>query len=111
MSRSNLIFALLGFLVVAPQHNLRVVIAEGKGSLLVESDPVGAAVYVDGRLLGKTPLTLQSIPPGVHSVRLVRLGYLENSQLVTLKAGAREIVRARLTDPASQSHAMAALKI
>ena len=70
------------------------------GSLLVESDPAGAAVYVDGRLAGETPLTLPAISAGVHRVRVVRLGYLENSRLVTVKAGTRATLRARLTDPA-----------
>ena len=70
------------------------------GSLVVESDPAGASVYVDGRLAGETPLTLPAIAAGVHRVRVMRLGYLENSRLVTVKSGTRATLRARLTDPA-----------
>jgi hypothetical protein len=40
------------------------------GSLLVESDPAGASVYVDGRLAGETPLALPAIAAGVHRVRV-----------------------------------------
>ena len=85
--------------------------ADEFGSLLVESDPAGAWVYVDGRLAGETPLTLPAIAAGVHRVRLVRLGYLENSRLVTVTREARATVRARLTDPAPQTSKAAALKI
>jgi hypothetical protein len=81
------------------------------GSLVVESDPAGAAVYVDGHLAGETPLTVPAIAAGVHRVRVVRLGYLENSRLVTVKAGARATLRARLTNPAPQPAPAAALKI
>jgi PEGA domain/PKD domain len=81
------------------------------GSLLVESEPPGASVFIDGRLSGETPLTVPAIAAGVHRVRVVRLGYLENSRLVTVKAGAQATVRARLTDPAPQAARAAALKI
>jgi hypothetical protein len=70
---------------------------EAAGSLLVESDPAGASVYVDGRLAGETPVTLSAIAVGVHRVRVVRLGYLENSRLVTVKERARARVRTQLT--------------
>jgi hypothetical protein len=86
--------------------------SEAVGSLFVESEPVGASVYVDGRLAGETPLTVETLRPGVHRVRLVRLGYLENSRLVTVKAGSRATLRARLTSPRPQNApGQAALKI
>jgi len=83
----------------------------GGGVLLVESDPAGASVYVDGRLAGETPLTLAAVAAGIHRVRVVRLGYLEHSRLVTVTSGARATLRARLTDPAPQTARAAALKI
>jgi hypothetical protein len=85
--------------------------ADGAGSLLVESDPVGASVYIDGRLAGETPLTVTAIGAGVHRVRLVRLGYLENSRLITVKAGSRATLRAQLTSPIPQEARQPALKI
>src|SRR5688572_4867820 len=85
--------------------------ADAAGSLRVESEPAGASVYVDGRLAGETPLTVPAIAAGVHRVRVVRLGYLENSRLVTVRPGARATLRARLTDPAPQAARAAALKI
>jgi hypothetical protein len=48
----------------------------------------------------------------VHRVRLVRLGYLENSRLVTVKAGSRATLRTHLTSPRPQNApGQAALKI
>jgi hypothetical protein len=93
------------------QEQRMVSAGDAVGSLLVESDPAGASVYVDGRLAGETPLTLPSIVSGEHRVRIVRLGYLENSQIVKVKPAERATVRARLTDPAPQTAAKAALRI
>jgi hypothetical protein len=89
----------------------RIAASDATGSLLVESDPTGASVYVDGRLTGETPLTLPAITAGVHRVRMVRLGYLENSQIVNVRPAERATVRARLTDPAPLASQGAALKI
>jgi hypothetical protein len=85
--------------------------ADGAGSLLVVSDPSGASVYIDGRLVGETPVTVTGITVGVRRVRLVRLGYLENSRLVTIKAGSRATLRAQLTTPIPQDARQPALKI
>src|SRR5262245_35045729 len=82
------------------------------GSLLVDSDPTGATVYINGRLAGQTPLTLPAVAAGVHRIRLVRLGFLEHSRLVTVKAGGRATLRSRLTAPRAQNvSSQAALKI
>jgi hypothetical protein len=89
----------------------RVAAADAVGSLAIESEPTGASVYVDGRLAGQTPLTLSTIAAGVHRVRLLRLGYLENSRLVTVKAGSRATLWARLTSPRPQTAGQAALRI
>jgi PEGA domain-containing protein len=86
--------------------------SEAVGSLSIESEPAGASVYIDGRLAGETPLTVETLRPGVHRVRLVRLGYLENSRLVTVKAGSRATLRTHLTSPRPQNApGQAALKI
>src|SRR4029450_13307462 len=43
----------------------------------------------------QTPLTVATLAPGVHRVRLIRTGYLENSRLVTIQAGAPGVVTTR----------------
>jgi len=41
----------------------------------ITSQPSGAAVSVDGRSRGKTPLQLTDLEPGRHSIELARSGY------------------------------------
>jgi PEGA domain len=40
------------------------------GTLSIDSRPVGASVFIDGQLVGTTPLLLPYISPGTHAVRL-----------------------------------------
>ena len=49
--------------------------ATGPGPLRVESRPAGASVYLDGRLVGVTPLSLPAVPAGDHTIRLQLDGY------------------------------------
>ena len=44
------------------------------GSLFVDSRPRGATVFLDGRNVGQTPLSLPEIPIGAHVVRLELAG-------------------------------------
>ena len=43
---------------------------ESGGAMSVDSHPVGANVYIDGQLVGKTPVSLSRIAAGSHEVRL-----------------------------------------
>lgn len=74
------------------------------GGLAIVSEPDGAAVYVDGRPAGATPVDLTSVPAGAHRVRIVKSGYLENSRIVTVPSGppTRVIVNLTRTTRASQ---------
>ncbi|MCA1584184.1 MAG: PEGA domain-containing protein [Acidobacteria bacterium] len=66
------------------------------GTLLVESRPPGARVTVDGKAVGTTPLTLESLTVGTHEVRIERDGYTPWTTTVTVEAGARARVAASL---------------
>jgi TonB family protein len=56
------------------------------GALLVESEPPGARVRVDGQVRGETPLDLPDMPLGTHRVRVELRGYEPQSREVTLDA-------------------------
>src|SRR5512143_186869 len=56
-------------------------------ALSIGSDPVGAQVYVDGKLRGETPLALDRVATGDHRVTVVKDGYLDNSRVVSVAAG------------------------
>jgi hypothetical protein len=65
------------------------------GTLQVESRPAGANVYVDGRMIGTTPL-LQAVTSGEHGVRLELSGYREWTSSVQVTAAATSRVTASL---------------
>ena len=73
------------------------------GDLSVETDPNGAAVYVDGRLAGATPVSVSGISAGEHRVRVVKSGYLENARLITVTAGKPTAVKVKMTRTAEAS--------
>jgi hypothetical protein len=81
-------------------------------SLVIESDPVGADVTIDGRLRGKTPLTI-ALTPGTYTV-LVGDETAGKERRVTLAAAERAsmyLERSLPAEPASSSPALAALSI
>jgi hypothetical protein len=66
------------------------------GTLVIESKPPGAKVYVDNKLAGTTPLTVPNLPAGSHAVRLERDGYRRWSSSVRVVAAERNRVTASL---------------
>jgi len=66
------------------------------GVLVVESRPPGADVFVDGKLVGITPLVLARVDAGEHAVRLERDGYRRWSASVRIVSGERNRVAASL---------------
>lgn len=66
------------------------------GSLLVDSRPSGASVFLDGRLVGTTPLVLSSVARGEHAIHLERAGYQRWASSVKIVSGERSRVAASL---------------
>ncbi|MEO8480756.1 MAG: PKD domain-containing protein [Acidobacteriota bacterium] len=73
----------------------------GAASLAVTTDPAGADVYLDGKLVGATPFTLSGIPIGDHRVRVAKAGYLDNGRVLVITAGRPAAVRVTLTKAAA----------
>ena len=80
----------------APMPTNQVAAEHTPGSLGVDSRPVGASVFVDGKLVGTTPLLLASVEPGQHDVRLEREGYRHWNASVRVAAGERQRIAASL---------------
>jgi len=57
------------------------------GSLSVDSYPTGASVYVDGAYRGVTPTVVGNLIKGTHPVTLVKAGYFDWENKVTIYAG------------------------
>ncbi|MCC6751253.1 MAG: protein kinase [Deltaproteobacteria bacterium] len=73
--------------------------AVGQATLLVQSKeaeggaPLWADVYLDGRMVGQTALTLRGLAAGVHRVELRRAGYRSAARRVVLEPGENARVR------------------
>lgn len=66
------------------------------GTLQITSDPIGAAVTVNGIPRGNTPLTVKRIPKGRATVTLSLEGYSEAVREFTLNAGESQNVFIRM---------------
>jgi PKD domain-containing protein/PEGA domain-containing protein len=70
-------------------------------TLSVATEPAGATVYVDGESRGAAPVELKHLMPGDHRLRVVKPGYLENSRVLTVRAGRPQAVAVKLTPDAN----------
>jgi eukaryotic-like serine/threonine-protein kinase len=66
------------------------------GGLSVDSRPTGARVFLDGRLIGTTPMTMANVPAGEHAIRLERDGYRRWSSSIRVVAAEQNRVTASL---------------
>ncbi|MBI4688769.1 MAG: protein kinase [Nitrospirae bacterium] len=64
---------------------------EGFGTLVINASPWGN-VYMDGDLIGQTPLTIEKVPAGRHKIRITKEGYTETTRTVEINEGAAEQV-------------------
>ena len=67
------------------------------GSLQVDSNPSGAAVYVDNSYRGVTSTIVGNLAPGTHSVRLTKAGYQDWTGTVSIAAGSTTYLFPTLT--------------
>jgi PEGA domain-containing protein/protein kinase-like protein len=66
------------------------------GALYVDSRPTGAKVFLDGKLIGTTPLSMASVTAGEHAVRLEYDGFRRWSSSVRVVASEQNRVTASL---------------
>jgi len=57
------------------------------GSMLVDSSPEGAGIFIDGNYEGITPTTVGGLSPGLHQVEAHLAGYMVQTQMVTISSG------------------------
>jgi hypothetical protein len=70
----------------------------GTGHFEVRTEPAGAKVSIDGQLRGTSPLTIDDLTPGAHTVR-VENGFRSLSQEVSVEAGATKSLIMSLSGP------------
>jgi hypothetical protein len=89
-----------------PDWETKVTIAKGKttkiahkfsgfGALIVNATPWGT-VFLDGTLIGQTPLTLDKIPTRKHEIKVSKEGYEDFIKTFTMKEGETERISVRL---------------
>ena len=66
------------------------------GSLNVESRPF-ATLYIDGKVVGATPYFVPEILVDQHEIKLVKEGYADHIETITIAKGERKQVKATLT--------------
>ncbi len=66
----------------------------GTGNLSVKSTPPGANVYLDGELVGTTPVRVPGVTPGTHRLVLTLQGYNDFMQPVDITGGSENEVNA-----------------
>ncbi|MEN6610298.1 MAG: PEGA domain-containing protein [Methanoregulaceae archaeon] len=73
------------------------------GQVQINSVPEGAAVYLDSKFRGYTPLTLQDIEVGQHNIRLKMPGKTDYYDIIRVTAYQTEVVDAVMMDESSAS--------
>ncbi len=66
------------------------------GSLVIQTEPPGANIYVDGKSSGVSPHEAKELLPGIHRVRVVKEGYDAWEKEVTVEGGKKIEVRPQL---------------
>jgi len=72
------------------------------GTLVIESRPTGAAIVLNGRTIGKTPMTIDDLEPGTYTVQLQLANFRPVTTTVRVVAGAR--ARAAASLESAQEH-------
>jgi hypothetical protein len=55
-----------------------------KGAIYAQSNPAGAAIYMNGNLQGYSPITIPNLPPGTYSLKASLSGYTPDTQLIVV---------------------------
>lgn len=63
---------------------------EPEGSISITSDPSGASVCLDGAYRGTTPISLDNVVSGSHTIELTKSGCESKTLTVSLSAGGAE---------------------
>ncbi|MBR5886323.1 MAG: PEGA domain-containing protein, partial [Alistipes sp.] len=69
----------------------------------IASTPIGANVTIDGKMAGTTPLKLDNIFVGNHSVKITKTGYSDYTQTFTIDEGKTVTINTTLTKQTATS--------
>lgn len=69
----------------------------GSGAVQINSEPSGANIFIDNSCVGITPLTIPSLPAGLHTILIRLSGYQDYSSSFNLSVGQTAQVQVALT--------------
>ncbi len=75
------------------------------GSIDIISTPAMADITIDGKAIGRTPISLRDVLIGTHNITLSKSGYNAYSQSVTITEGQTATLKATLTAQSNQTPA------
>ncbi|WP_094381660.1 SUMF1/EgtB/PvdO family nonheme iron enzyme [Prevotella sp. P5-92] len=79
------------------------------GSLMVDYEPVDADIYMDNRLLGKTPNVFSNIAVGKHSIKISKAGYADYAGSVTIQENQQASINGSLRRSDSTSSSLSSV--
>lgn len=79
-------------------------------SFEIQSDPVSANVFMNGLLIGKTQLQLNSMEPGNYSLRLEKEGYAPLARSLAIEEGQPSFISVRLEKLETNPNSMVSLR-
>jgi hypothetical protein len=85
-------------LVVGDTLTIRLLPQPRYGMLKIISNPIDANIFVDGKLVGQTPLTLKNQLIGEYKVELSKPGFPSKSEKVTINEGETTTLNTRLRE-------------
>ncbi|MBD3344771.1 MAG: PEGA domain-containing protein [Chitinivibrionales bacterium] len=72
-----------------------------KGALKITTDPDDALLLVDGESVGKTPITVENLAPGKHTLEIRKAGHYLKKATVTVAANSVQELPFTLLKPAT----------
>ena len=79
------------------------------GSLMVDYEPVDADIYLDNRLLGKTPNVFSNIAVGKYSIKISKAGYAGYAGSVTIQENQQASINGSLRRSNSSSSSLSSV--
>ena len=80
------------------------------GAIDIISTPAMAEIIIDGKAVGRTPISLSDILIGSHNITLSKSGYNSYSQTITIVEGQSVTLNATLTEQSKQTQTVPAPK-
>jgi len=85
------------FIVPNETAEIDLQLSQLKGNLKIISEPAGAEIFLDHQSKGQSPAQLFDLPVGSYYLKLVKPGFVDFTQMVSLREKESRLVSAKLT--------------